>query len=157
MDDVNRGCDGVKIEHLVLPEPGRSLLKKTHAILARQFPDGNREPGFVVGGGTMLAARWKYRSSRDIDVRVSNKAGHQLLSRMLDEPKLQTRLNWSMDRAGAVHRRRLDRHQLIYFFEPMAVQAARVDLTPRIRRDRARTSRRDSRHDLSGSRLPQAH
>ena len=118
----------MKIEHVVLPEPGRELLMKTHPTLARQFPDAHGEQGFVIGGGTMLAARWQHRASRDVDVRVSDKPGHQLLSRMLDDPRLQTWMNWAMEKAGATHRRRLDRHQLIYFFEPMAANAARVDL-----------------------------
>ena len=91
----------MNVEHVVLPEPGRTLLMKTHAILAEQFPDAHGEPGFGGGGGTMLAARWKHRSSRDIDVRVSDKPGHQLLARMLEDPKLQTWMNWARVRADA--------------------------------------------------------
>ena len=56
------------IETLTLPEPARTLWPDCHTLLERFFaspesPDG----GYVVGGGTILAARLGHRTSSDID------------------------------------------------------------------------------------------
>lgn len=100
-------------ERIVLPEPGRTLLAKTHKVLTRQFPDVGDEPGFVIGGGTILAARWKHRRSKDIDVRVSDESGLRVLSRMMVEPRLQTWMNWAMEKEGAEHRLRRNSEELV--------------------------------------------
>ena len=56
-------------ETLDLPEPARTLFRKTRAALETQVSayaaDGE---GYKLGGGTVLAARWKHRRSNDIDV-----------------------------------------------------------------------------------------
>ena len=56
-------------ETLELPEPARSLFRKTRSALETQVSahaaDGE---GYKLGGGTILAARWKHRRSNDIDV-----------------------------------------------------------------------------------------
>ena len=56
-------------ETLELPEPARSLFRKTRAALETHVSayaaDG---AGYKLGGGTILAARWKHRRSNDIDV-----------------------------------------------------------------------------------------
>lgn len=56
-------------ETLELPEPARSLFRKTRSALETHVSayaaDGE---GFKLGGGTILAARWKHRRSNDIDV-----------------------------------------------------------------------------------------
>ena len=56
-------------EMLELPEPARTLFRKTRAALethvSAHAADG---AGYKLGGGTILAARWKHRRSNDIDV-----------------------------------------------------------------------------------------
>ena len=56
-------------ETLELPEPARSLFRKTRAALethvSAHAADG---AGYKLGGGTILAARWRHRRSNDIDV-----------------------------------------------------------------------------------------
>ena len=56
-------------ETLELPEPARTLFRKTRPALethvAAYAADGE---GYKLGGGTILAARWKHRGSNDIDV-----------------------------------------------------------------------------------------
>ena len=56
-------------ETLELPEPARTLFRKTRTALeahvAAYAADGE---GYKLGGGTILAARWKHRRSNDIDV-----------------------------------------------------------------------------------------
>ena len=56
-------------ETLELPEPARTLFRKTRAALdthvAAYAADGE---GYKLGGGTILAARWKHRRSNDIDL-----------------------------------------------------------------------------------------
>ncbi|MCY4636881.1 MAG: hypothetical protein OXG04_20675 [Acidobacteria bacterium] len=56
-------------ETLDLPEPARTLFRKTRAALETHVSayaaDGE---GYKLGGGTILAARWKHRRSNDIDV-----------------------------------------------------------------------------------------
>ena len=56
-------------ETLGLPEPARTLFRKTRPALETHVSayaaDGE---GFKLGGGTFLAARWKHRRSNDIDV-----------------------------------------------------------------------------------------
>ena len=56
-------------ETLELPEPARTLFRKTRPALethvAAYAADGE---GYKLGGGTILAARWKHRRSNDIDV-----------------------------------------------------------------------------------------
>ena len=65
-------------ENLVLPEPGRQLLHAGYPILTQWLPERPGEAGFIIGGGTMLAARWHHRSSKDIDVKVNNGIGYGL-------------------------------------------------------------------------------
>ena len=56
-------------ETLELPEPARTLFRKTSAALEKHLSayaaDGE---GYKLGGGTILAARWKHRRSNDLDV-----------------------------------------------------------------------------------------
>lgn len=63
------GRADVPYETLDLPEPARSLFRKTRAALetyvSAYAADGE---GYKLGGGTILAARWKHRRSNDIDV-----------------------------------------------------------------------------------------
>ena len=56
---------------LTLPSPARELWLKSRDVLTdglRQIQDGG--PEYALGGGTILAARWRHRSSFDVDVLV---------------------------------------------------------------------------------------
>lgn len=70
----------LRTEHVVLPEPGRQLLHAGYPILRQWLPDAPGRAGFVIGGGTMLAARWGHRSSKDIDVKVNSETGYALIA-----------------------------------------------------------------------------
>ena len=61
-------------ERLTLPEPARTLWPDCHALLERFFadPDSN-DGGYVVGGGTILAARLGHRTSFDIDPIITSR------------------------------------------------------------------------------------
>jgi len=63
------GRADVPYETLDLPEPARSLFRKTRVALEMHVSAyaANGE-GYKLGGGTILAARWKHRRSNDIDV-----------------------------------------------------------------------------------------
>lgn len=55
-------------ERLTLPEPARTLWPDCHTLLERFFSDRDTiDGGYVVGGGTILAARLGHRTSFDID------------------------------------------------------------------------------------------
>lgn len=56
---------------LDLPEPAAALLLKTHAILDEHVtPHTPGGEGWKLGGGTVLAARWKHRDSFDLDIQI---------------------------------------------------------------------------------------
>ena len=54
-------------EHVVLPEPGRSLWTKTYEVVRDEL---KRIGTPRLGGGTVLAGRWKHRTSVDIDLSI---------------------------------------------------------------------------------------
>ena len=61
-------------ERLTLPEPARTLWPDCHALLERFFADPDRsDGGYVVGGGTILAARLGHRTSFDIDPIITSR------------------------------------------------------------------------------------
>ena len=56
---------------LTLPSPARELWLKSREVLTdglRQIQEGG--PEYALGGGTILAARWRHRSSFDVDILV---------------------------------------------------------------------------------------
>ena len=56
-------------EELSLPEPARTLWTRVRDPLkAALVPQAGPQPRMKLGGGTILAARWRHRKSRDIDV-----------------------------------------------------------------------------------------
>ena len=63
-------------EVLNLPEPAKTLLDATfHELdrtLADVVPDGER---WRLGGGTLLAARWRHRKSTDVDIFLPENSG----------------------------------------------------------------------------------
>ena len=56
-------------ETLRLPEPARTLwIRIRDPLKTALVPRAGAEPQMKLGGGTILAARWRHRKSRDIDV-----------------------------------------------------------------------------------------
>lgn len=81
-------------EVLPLPEPARSVFRRTRAILDDHVtPRTPDRSGWKLGGGTVLAARWGHRGSRDIDLLVP--------------PRTETRF-LQPDAAPELHRRLAD-------------------------------------------------
>ena len=106
----------MKTETVVLPEPGRQLLHAGYPILRQWLPDRPGLAGFIIGGGTMLAARWRHRNSQDIDVKVNGETGYALISRAREEPMVKAKLDREMSAAGSTGNRWLSPIQLIYTF-----------------------------------------
>ena len=66
---------------LTLPEPGRELWLRTRDIVKRGLETlGGTGFEYRIGGGTILAARWKHRRSHDIDISVDTGTPLQKLS-----------------------------------------------------------------------------
>lgn len=53
---------------MTLPEPARSAWLQHRDTIKRLSGEGNQPGHLMLGGGTILAARWKHRLSTDIDV-----------------------------------------------------------------------------------------
>ena len=51
-----------------LPEPARSVWRRHREAVDALRTEGNKAGRLMLGGGTILAARWKHRVSTDIDV-----------------------------------------------------------------------------------------
>ena len=123
-------------EEVILPEPGRSLLRTTWTTLNKWLDDSTGKHGFVIGGGTMLAARWHHRDSKDLDIRVAEGDASGAVVQMAFDPSLQTRFDQAMQRAGARHRQRSSMRQLVYIFgtpeDPGAPRVDLVELPPKL-------------------------
>ena len=133
----------MRTERVILPEPGRTLLRRTYGILSQRLRGGSGQAGFIIGGGTMLAARWKHRNSKDLDVKVNDSEGCRAISRMADEPMLETALDREMQAAGAWTKQRAGRLQLVYIFgDERDADPPRIDLAelpPKLKREVIRT------------------
>ena len=120
----------LRTENLTLPEPGRQLLHAGYPVLKRWLPDRPGEASFIIGGGTMLAARWEHRRSKDIDVKVNGKTGYALVSRAREEPMVKAELDRQMRAAGSTNAIWLSDVQLVYTFgTPGDDDPPRIDLT----------------------------
>ena len=86
-----------EVEELTLPEPARTLLGRTRAILdAYVTPHTPDRSGWQIGGGTILAARWRHRESRDIDLLVHPRTETRFL-----HPEAAPELHRRLEAAGA--------------------------------------------------------
>ena len=127
----------IRTERVVLPEPGRTLLRRTYPILVRRFADEPGRAGFILGGGTMLAARWGHRASKDLDIKVNNAEGCRAVSRMYEEPLLEVGLDRAMHGAGARGKKRSSPLEFMYIFgneddlDPPRIEL--VELAPKLR------------------------
>ena len=67
--EVGRAARPVSREELSLPEPARTLwIRIRDPLKTALAPRAGPQPRMRLGGGTILAARWRHRKSRDIDV-----------------------------------------------------------------------------------------
>ena len=80
-DRVGRTTEPV--EELRLPEPAGQLWNRVHSIVSRTFKGKGK---YRLGGGTLLAARWKHRVSIDIDLSIEPKGrAPQRIANWIDE------------------------------------------------------------------------
>ena len=120
-----------KVEHLTLPEPARTLLGRTRAILdAYVTPHTPDRSGWQIGGGTILAARWRHRESHDIDLLVHPRTETRFL-RSQAAPELHRRL----EAAGAT-KIRFGRFSQI-LFEESRIEMLAADPQPQVGHRRA--------------------
>ena len=83
---------GLSPRAATLPEPARTLLGRTRAILdAYVTPRTPDRSGWRIGGGTILAARWRHRESHDVDLLVHPRTETRLLNPQA-APELHRRL-----------------------------------------------------------------
>ena len=89
--------DRRKAEDLTLPEPARTILARTRPILdAYVTPHTPDRTGWQIGGGTILAARWRHRESHDIDLLVPPRTETRFL-----HPEAAPELHRRLEAAGA--------------------------------------------------------
>lgn len=89
-----------KAEDLTLPEPARTLLSRIRGILDTYVtPRTPDRSGWTIGGGTILAARWRHRESRDIDLLVHPRTETRFL-----QPAAAPELHRRLEAAGACDR-----------------------------------------------------
>ena len=83
------------MEILTLPQPGRKLFLKARPLLIRGcgLAEKGTPPRAVFGGGTILAARWGHRESKDVDIRARLQGNVERESRLV---------TWAVALAGAV-------------------------------------------------------
>ena len=61
------------METLRLPEPAGTLWRRCRSVIEACFGNETRDDGgFVLTGGTILAARFDHRTSTDIDVLITS-------------------------------------------------------------------------------------
>ena len=84
-------------EHLKLPDNAKALWEATREITRGGIAALTaREAEYAIGGGTVLAARWKHRRSRDIDIVVAEETNP---GSVLSRPESAFRTE--MERLGA--------------------------------------------------------
>ena len=93
------------MDRLTLPEPARGLRAAARDVLHRIEPEDLYEPVVIpphLGGGTVLAARWRHRASTDIDVILPHRT--TLADLLQDNPKnIVDRLGGQPDLHGHRH------------------------------------------------------
>ena len=84
-------------EDLELPEPAGTLFRRTRAILdAYLAPLTPHGTGWKIGGGTILAVRWRRRESRDINLLIHPRTETRFL-----EPRAAPELHRRLEAVGA--------------------------------------------------------
>ena len=90
------------MEVLTLPEPGRTLFLKAQPVLIRGcgLAEQGKPPRSVFGGGTILAARWHHRESKDVDIRARLQGDNGVVSRLRQIPTMEQTWNQWLQEAG---------------------------------------------------------
>lgn len=119
------------MEELTLPEPARTLLGRTRAILdAYVTPCTPDRSGWWIGGGTILAARWRHRESRDVDLLVHPRTETRLL-----RPEAAPELHRRLEAAGA---RKIGFGRFSHvLFEESRIEMLAAEAQPRVGHRRA--------------------
>ena len=119
------------MEDLTLPEPARTLLGRTRATLdAYLTPRTPDRSGWRIGGGTVLAARWRHRASHDIDLLVHPQTETRFL-----HPEAAPELHRRLAAAGA-RKITFGRFSQI-LFEESRIEMLAADPQPRVGHQRA--------------------
>lgn len=120
-----------RAEDLTLPEPARTIFSRTRAILdAYVTPHTPHRSGWKIGGGTILAARWRHRESQDIDLLVHPRTETRFL-----QPAAEPELHRRLEAAGA-RKIRFGRFSQI-FFEESKIEMLAADPQPQVGHRRA--------------------
>ena len=120
-----------EVEDLTLPEPARTLLGRTRLIMdAYVTPLTPGRCGWQIGGGTILAARWRHRESQDIDLLVHPRTETRFL-----HPEAAPDLHRRLEAAGA-RKIRFGRFSQI-LFEESRIEMLAADPQPRVGHSRA--------------------
>lgn len=105
------GLETESEERLTLPEPGRSLWTKTYRTVEPELKQVGKPR---LGGGTLLAGRWKHRRSVDIDLSIEPARRRQ---RRLDRMVVPgTRFHEKMKDLGATDAQALNEGQIVVHF-----------------------------------------
>ena len=120
-----------EVEDLTLPEPARTLLGRTRLIMdAYVTPLTPGRRGWQIGGGTILAARWRHRESQDIDLLVHPRTETRFL-----HPEAAPELHRRLEAAGA-RKITFGRFSQI-LFEESRIELLAADPQPRVGHSRA--------------------
>ena len=113
-------------EHVVLPEPGRSLWTKTYEVVRDEL---KRIGTPRLGGGTVLAGRWKHRTSVDIDLSIepSPRRRHRLDKLLLPTSGFRRAMNG----LGATGAEALSAHQIVIQFGDAKLDIRMLEAIPR--------------------------
>ncbi|MYN65368.1 MAG: hypothetical protein F4X11_10115 [Acidobacteria bacterium] len=127
-----------KAEDLTLPEPARTLLSRTRGILDTYVtPRTPDRSGCIIGGGTILSARWRHRESRDIDLLVHPRTETRFL-----QPAAAPELHRRLEATGA-SKISFGRFSQIVFAESK-IEMLAAEPQPRIGHRRARVDGREA-------------
>ena len=74
-----------------LSEPAATLWRKHHAAIERIAIEEDAESRLLIGGGTVLAARWEHRESTDIDVFLPERENRGLQQRQAGDNRAARR------------------------------------------------------------------
>ncbi len=110
---------------LTLPEPGRSLWTKTYRTVEDELKRIGKPR---LGGGTLLASRWKHRKSVDIDLSIEPTPRRQGRLDRLAIPG--SRFHDKMKGLGASDAQALSQGQIVVHFGDSKLDITIVNATP---------------------------
>ncbi len=124
-------------EELALPQPAAALWLKTHGIIEATFSEAG---GCRLGGGTLLAARWKHRLSLDIDLTIEPKGKRpQQIEHLI---RKGTAFRAGLERLGCGEPTAPSEHQIRVPIDNSVLDICVLDAQPGIGEHRARVNGR---------------